>query len=154
MTDTSAQAGLLWARRSGEDLKGRSLRQQGRQSGANGVTSGPRCPPASHWEWASARTFTEAVANFPADVPKLLEKGLQFLENATGLKYGDRRRPLLVSVRSGAPDLDARAHGDPAQRGLEPADVGRTHLHDREPALRLGFLPAAHPEHGADRLLP
>ena len=31
-----------------------------------------------------------------------LTEGIEFLENATGRKFGDRRRPLLVSVRSGA----------------------------------------------------
>jgi len=31
-----------------------------------------------------------------------LSEGLAFLENATGKKFGDRRNPLLVSVRSGA----------------------------------------------------
>lgn len=38
----------------------------------------------------------------PADVPVLLGKGIQYLEKATGLRFGARRRPLLVSVRSGA----------------------------------------------------
>jgi pyruvate, orthophosphate dikinase len=31
-----------------------------------------------------------------------LTEGIEFLENATGRRFGDRRRPLLVSVRSGA----------------------------------------------------
>ena len=31
-----------------------------------------------------------------------LNAGIAFLENVTGKKFGDRRRPLLVSVRSGA----------------------------------------------------
>lgn len=31
-----------------------------------------------------------------------LTEGIAFLENITGLRFGDRRRPLLVSVRSGA----------------------------------------------------
>ena len=31
-----------------------------------------------------------------------LTEGIEFLENATGRRLGDRRRPLLVSVRSGA----------------------------------------------------
>ena len=31
-----------------------------------------------------------------------LAEGIEFLENATGKRFGDRRRPLLVSVRSGA----------------------------------------------------
>ena len=36
------------------------------------------------------------------EVRRLLEEGLGFLEAATGRRFGDRRRPLLVSVRSGA----------------------------------------------------
>ena len=31
-----------------------------------------------------------------------LSEGIAFLESATGKRFGDRRRPLLVSVRSGA----------------------------------------------------
>jgi pyruvate, orthophosphate dikinase len=31
-----------------------------------------------------------------------LKDGIEFLENATGRRFGDRRHPLLVSVRSGA----------------------------------------------------
>ena len=31
-----------------------------------------------------------------------LEEGIEFLEETTGRRFGDRRRPLLVSVRSGA----------------------------------------------------
>jgi phosphoenolpyruvate synthase/pyruvate phosphate dikinase len=31
-----------------------------------------------------------------------LKQGIDFLERATGRRFGDRRRPLLVSVRSGA----------------------------------------------------
>jgi len=39
----------------------------------------------------------------PEDVPELLRQGIAFIERSTGLRYGDRRRPLLVSARSGAP---------------------------------------------------
>jgi pyruvate,orthophosphate dikinase len=31
-----------------------------------------------------------------------LQQGIEYLENTTGRRFGDRRRPLLVSVRSGA----------------------------------------------------
>jgi pyruvate,orthophosphate dikinase len=31
-----------------------------------------------------------------------LKEGIEFLESATGKRFGDRRQPLLVSVRSGA----------------------------------------------------
>jgi pyruvate,orthophosphate dikinase len=47
--------------------------------------------------------FHRNRGRLPPDVPVLLGKGIQLLEKATGLKYGGRRRPLLVSVRSGAP---------------------------------------------------
>jgi len=36
------------------------------------------------------------------DLSDGLGEGIAFLESATGKKFGDRRRPLLVSVRSGA----------------------------------------------------
>ncbi len=38
----------------------------------------------------------------PRDVPDLLRQGIAFIERATGLTFGGRK-PLLVSVRSGAP---------------------------------------------------
>ena len=47
--------------------------------------------------------FHRDKGRLPVDVPVILGKGIQLLEKATGLKYGGRRRPLLVSVRSGAP---------------------------------------------------
>ncbi len=34
---------------------------------------------------------------------RALDDGMRFLEEQTGRRFGDRRRPLLVSVRSGAP---------------------------------------------------
>ena len=39
----------------------------------------------------------------PSDVPELLRKGIAFLEESTGRGFGSEDRPLLVSVRSGAP---------------------------------------------------
>lgn len=39
----------------------------------------------------------------PADVPALIREGIAFLEQTTGRTFGSPRRPLLVSVRSGAP---------------------------------------------------
>jgi len=47
-----------------------------------------------------------AVVRRDADAAKAvadgLMEGIEFLESATGKRFGDRRRPLLVSVRSGA----------------------------------------------------
>jgi pyruvate,orthophosphate dikinase len=39
----------------------------------------------------------------PADVQDLIRQGIQALEEVTRLGFGSTRRPLLVSVRSGAP---------------------------------------------------
>ncbi|MDI4665654.1 pyruvate, phosphate dikinase [Xanthobacter autotrophicus] len=38
----------------------------------------------------------------PGKMEHLIREGVQYLEQATGRGFGDRRRPLLVSVRSGA----------------------------------------------------
>jgi pyruvate,orthophosphate dikinase len=38
----------------------------------------------------------------PPDMPGLLHEGIRFLEEVTGCQFGSRKRPLLVSVRSGA----------------------------------------------------
>lgn len=38
----------------------------------------------------------------PSYLPELLEDGIAYLEHTTGLQYGSARKPLLVSVRSGA----------------------------------------------------
>lgn len=38
----------------------------------------------------------------PPFLPELLKEGISYLEHATGLQYGSERKPLLVSVRSGA----------------------------------------------------
>jgi pyruvate,orthophosphate dikinase len=46
--------------------------------------------------------FSKNNGTLPLDVPEMLKKGVEFLEKATGLTFGSTRRPLLVSVRSGA----------------------------------------------------
>jgi pyruvate,orthophosphate dikinase len=49
--------------------------------------------------------FGAAIANGARHAPKLAEslaEGIAFLEKATGKVFGDTRKPLLVSVRSGA----------------------------------------------------
>jgi pyruvate,orthophosphate dikinase len=60
-------------------------------------------PPGFSLGVSVCEDFHRNRGRLPADVPVLLGKGIQFLESATGAKYGGRRRPLLVSVRSGAP---------------------------------------------------
>ncbi len=73
-----------------------------------------------------------------------LADGIAFLETATGKRFGDRRRPLLVSVRSGA----ARSMPGMLDTVLDVGCTGsrgaRSGAHDRPSAFRLG-LPAALP---------
>jgi pyruvate,orthophosphate dikinase len=47
--------------------------------------------------------FYSAASTLPPDTPGLLHQGISFLERSMGMIYGGTRRPLLVSVRSGAP---------------------------------------------------
>jgi pyruvate,orthophosphate dikinase len=42
-------------------------------------------------------------SGWPAEIDEAVEENLNALERATGQRFGDRQRPLLVSVRSGAP---------------------------------------------------
>src|SRR5271157_5782612 len=52
-----------------------------------------------------ARVFDPAAGTNSVAERRLgeaLHEGIAYLETATGKKFGDRRRPLLVSVRSGA----------------------------------------------------
>jgi pyruvate, orthophosphate dikinase len=51
-------------------------------------------------EWCSAVRKGDGVK---ARLPDMLQSGIRDLERTTGLGFGSARRPLLVSVRSGAP---------------------------------------------------
>src|ERR1700732_1861887 len=42
-------------------------------------------------------------SGWPAEIDEAVEENLNALERATGQRFGDLQRPLLVSVRSGAP---------------------------------------------------
>ncbi len=50
----------------------------------------------------SARTTTPAASASVEDVIELIGVGLAHIEQRTGRRFAARRRPLLVSVRSGA----------------------------------------------------
>ena len=49
------------------------------------------------------RYCKDAESTHAAAQPAIWRPGLQAIERATGLRFGDTRRPLLLSVRSGAP---------------------------------------------------
>jgi pyruvate, orthophosphate dikinase len=60
-------------------------------------------PPAFVLSTSLCREYFARKGHPPADLQELLGTGLARLEQATGKQFGSERRPLLVSVRSGAP---------------------------------------------------
>lgn len=60
-------------------------------------------PPAFVIGTAACREFQRAGGRLPAGFADLLAANIRQLESVTGRTFGGRRRPLLVSVRSGAP---------------------------------------------------
>ncbi len=59
-------------------------------------------PPAFVLDTALCRGYLERGAAAADDLRELLDANMRRLENLTGRSFGGRRRPLLVSVRSGA----------------------------------------------------
>ncbi len=60
-------------------------------------------PPAFVLGTGFCRDFFKRGRKLPPDIRELLGANIRRLEGATGLALGSERRPLLVSVRSGAP---------------------------------------------------
>ena len=60
-------------------------------------------PPAFVLGTSWCRAFLDGGAALPEGTREQLGAALRQLESATGLAFGSARRPLLVSVRSGAP---------------------------------------------------
>ena len=60
-------------------------------------------PPAFVLGTAYCREYFARGGHLPDDARTVLSAGLARLEEATGRSFGNARRPLLVSVRSGAP---------------------------------------------------
>jgi pyruvate, orthophosphate dikinase len=59
-------------------------------------------PPGFTLTTEVCTAFYQNNRNYPNDLGTQVRDGLAHLEKAVGLKFGDKRRPLLVSVRSGA----------------------------------------------------
>src|SRR2546427_8373437 len=59
-------------------------------------------PPGFTLTTEVCTAFYQNNRNYPNDLTSQVREGLTHLEKAVGLKFGDKRRPLLVSVRSGA----------------------------------------------------
>lgn len=66
------------------------------------VEAGLPVPPGFVLSTEWCRRFHANGKRLPAEFEAVLEAGIRELERVTGSRLGDRRRPLLVSVRSGA----------------------------------------------------
>ena len=60
-------------------------------------------PPGFTITTAVCNQFDSRKNKYPAGLDQAVRKNLAKLEKAMGKKFGDRKNPLLVSVRSGAP---------------------------------------------------
>jgi pyruvate,orthophosphate dikinase len=60
-------------------------------------------PPGFSLSVSICEEYYRNGGTLPEDFSSLLKSGIAFLEEATGSVFGGIRRPLLVSVRSGAP---------------------------------------------------
>jgi len=70
---------------------------------ADMAASGIPVPPGFVLPVTICEEFYLNGKHLPADVPVLLTQGISSLEKLTGYVFGGARKPLLVSVRSGAP---------------------------------------------------
>ena len=64
---------------------------------------GVKVPPGFCLGVTICEEYFGSGETLPSDLPDLLKTGIARLEKTTGLLFGSSRRPLLVSVRSGAP---------------------------------------------------
>jgi pyruvate,orthophosphate dikinase len=62
-----------------------------------------RIPPAFVLGVSVCEDYFANGRRLPGYVSPMLDEGIAYLERSTGLQFGAERKPLLVSVRSGAP---------------------------------------------------
>lgn len=67
------------------------------------ATLGVKAPPGFCLGVSLCEEYFKSGKNLPPDLPDLLKVGISRLEKTTGLSFGNNRKPMLVSVRSGAP---------------------------------------------------
>lgn len=60
-------------------------------------------PPGFALSTSLSREYFRQGKTLPAEAIQKLREGIMYIEKVTGSVYGGKRRPLLISVRSGAP---------------------------------------------------
>ncbi len=94
-------------------------------------------PPGFTISTAVCTYFYEKKKSYPKDLKPQVEKGLAHIARITGKKFGDKKNPLLVSVRSGRAGVDARHDGHGAESRPQRRDGGSARQKRQRPPLRL-----------------
>lgn len=66
------------------------------------VAAGLPVPPGFVLGTDGCQAFFRHGGLLPQELERRIDEGIAFLERATGLTFGGTRKPLLLSVRSGA----------------------------------------------------
>ena len=86
------------------DLKSRPEEFGNKAAGLGTMSQlGIPVPPGFSLNISICEDYYRNGMEIPSYLPDLLHEGITFLEKSTGLMFGSPKKPLLVSVRSGAP---------------------------------------------------
>ena len=113
--------------------------------------AGCPCRPASRSRPRRATTTSPPARSLPDGLWDDVLAAVSGVEQETGKGFGDPANPLLVSVRSGAKFSMPGMMDTVLNLGLNERDARRAGRADRQRALRVGRLPALHPDVRAHR---
>ena len=128
------------------DVSRRTGRQQGLQPDADERDRPARSAGIRAADGPVCRSYDDNGRRLPPDVEGLLRHGVAILEQATSRSFGGRRRPLLVSVRSGAAVSMPGMLDTILNIGLDDVTLPRAVARDRRPDVRLGLVSPLHPD--------
>ena len=84
--------------------------------------------------------------SYPGELKHQVEAALAHIGAQVGRTFGDPKKPLLVSVRSGAPRVDAGHDGHGPEPRPQRRDREGRRPRNRQRTLRLRQLPPLHPD--------
>ncbi len=137
--------------RRGQRRDARPARRQGRRPRRDDERRACRHRPASRSRPRPATTTSPPASSCRTACGTTSSRPSSRSRRSTGKGFGDPANPLLVSVRSGAKFSMPGMMDTVLNLGLNEADAPRAHRADRQRALRVGRLPALHPDVRPDR---
>ena len=115
------------------------------------TNAGLPVPPGFTITTEACNDYFTAGEKLPDGLWEDVLEAVREVETLTGKGFGDAADPLLVSVRSGAKFSMPGMMDTVLNLGPQRGDAPRADRADRQRALRLGRLPALHPDVRADR---